>query len=34
LAISTIKTYPIEVRAALLEAGWWFTPKSERVSGD
>jgi hypothetical protein len=34
LAISTIKTYRVQVRAALLEMGWWFTPKSERVSGD
>jgi hypothetical protein len=34
LAISTVKTYRIQVRAALLDMGWWFTPKSERVSGD
>jgi hypothetical protein len=34
LALSTMKTYPAQVRAALVELGWWFTPKSERVSGD
>jgi hypothetical protein len=34
LAVSTVKTYRFQVRAALLEMGWWFTPKSQRVSGD
>jgi hypothetical protein len=34
LAISTLKTYRVQVRAALVEMGWWFNPKSERVSGD
>jgi hypothetical protein len=34
LAISTLKTYRVQVRAALREMGWWFTPRSERVSGD
>jgi len=34
LALSTIKTYRVQVRAALVEVGWWFSPKSERVSGD
>ena len=34
LAISTLKTYRIQVHAALVEMGWWFSSKSERVSGD
>lgn len=34
LTISTLKTYRIQARAALVEMGWWFSSKSERVSGD
>ena len=34
LALSTMKANPAQVRAALGELGWWFSPKSERVSGD
>jgi hypothetical protein len=34
LAISIIKTYRVQVRAALVEMGWWFSANSERVSGD
>jgi hypothetical protein len=34
LAISTLKTYRVQARAALLEMASWSTPKSERVSGD
>jgi len=34
LAISTLKTYRVQVRASLAEMGWRFDAKSERVSGD
>ena len=34
LAISTLKTHRVQVRATLVEMGWWFGAKSERVSGD
>jgi Heparan-alpha-glucosaminide N-acetyltransferase, catalytic len=34
LAISTIKTYWVQARAALIDMGWWFTARDERVSGD
>ncbi len=34
LAISTAKTYWVQVRAALVEMGWWFTPSPAPASGD
>jgi hypothetical protein len=34
LAISTLKSQRYRVRALLLEMGWWFEPKPERVPGD
>jgi hypothetical protein len=34
LAISTLKSLRYRVRALLLEMGWWFEPKPERVPGD
>jgi uncharacterized membrane protein len=34
LAISTIKTYRDQVRAALAEMGWWFAPKTDSAAGD
>jgi hypothetical protein len=34
LGLSTLKTNRDRVKAALLEMGWWFGPKPERVAGD
>jgi uncharacterized membrane protein len=34
LAISSAKTYRGRLIASLTQAGWWFTPKPERVPGD
>jgi uncharacterized membrane protein len=34
VAISTIKTYRHQVRAALADMGWWFAPKPDSAAGD
>src|SRR5450432_2469584 len=34
LALSTLRTQRERIRTALLDMGWWFQPKQERVPGD
>jgi len=34
LGLSTLRTYHERVRLALMQTGWWFQPKPQRVPGD